>query len=162
MLLCILSFKLKIKYVCVLVPSHVRLFQPHELQPTRLLYPWNFPGKNPGVGCHFLLQGIFPTQGPNPSLASPALPGGFFSTVPLVPNRYLLSSFSRLKKKKNPGEETGWLGLGKLSRCQRKLALELHKSCRTRSLWNSSEHKLPGSAVRTPHTINWSEAQPPS
>ena len=27
--------------------------------------PWDFPGKNTGVGCHFLLQGIFPTQGPN-------------------------------------------------------------------------------------------------
>ena len=25
--------------------------------------PWNSPGKNPGVGCHFLLQGIFPTEG---------------------------------------------------------------------------------------------------
>ena len=37
--------------------------QPHELQPTRLLCPWNFPGKNTGVGCHFLLQWIFPTQG---------------------------------------------------------------------------------------------------
>ena len=30
--------------------------------------PWNFPGTNTGVGCHFLLQGIFPTQGSNPSL----------------------------------------------------------------------------------------------
>ena len=33
-----------------------------------LLCPWDFPGKNNGVGCHFLLQGIFPTQGLNPSL----------------------------------------------------------------------------------------------
>ena len=30
--------------------------------------PWNFPGKSTGVGCHFLLQGIFPTQGSNPGL----------------------------------------------------------------------------------------------
>ena len=37
--------------------------QPHGLQPTRLLCPWNFLGKNTGVGCHFLFQGIFPTQG---------------------------------------------------------------------------------------------------
>ena len=29
---------------------------PHGLQPTRLLCPWNSPGKNNGVGCHFLLQ----------------------------------------------------------------------------------------------------------
>ena len=33
-----------------------------------LLCPWDFPGKNTGVGCHFLLQGIFPTQGSNPCL----------------------------------------------------------------------------------------------
>ena len=32
---------------------------------TRLLCPWISPGKNTGVGCHFLLQGIFPTQGSN-------------------------------------------------------------------------------------------------
>ena len=30
-----------------------------------LLSLWNFPGKSTGVGCHFLLQGIFPTQGSN-------------------------------------------------------------------------------------------------
>ena len=30
---------------------------------TRRLYPWNFPGKNTGAGCHFLFQGISPTQG---------------------------------------------------------------------------------------------------
>ena len=42
--------------------------QPHGLSPARLLYPWNFPGNNTGVGCHFLLQGIFPTQGLNPCL----------------------------------------------------------------------------------------------
>ena len=32
---------------------------------TRLLYPWDFPGRNTGVGSHSLLQGIFPTQGSN-------------------------------------------------------------------------------------------------
>ena len=37
--------------------------QPHGLQPTRPLCPWDFPGKNTGVGCHFLLRGIFLTQG---------------------------------------------------------------------------------------------------
>ena len=30
--------------------------QPHRRQPTRLSRPWDFPGKNTGVGCHFLLQ----------------------------------------------------------------------------------------------------------
>ena len=38
-----------------------------------LLCPWNFPGKNSGVGSHFLPQGIFPTQGLNPHLTFPAL-----------------------------------------------------------------------------------------
>ena len=33
--------------------------------PARLLCPWDSPGKNTGVGCHFLLQGIFLTQGSN-------------------------------------------------------------------------------------------------
>ena len=37
--------------------------QPRGLEPTGLLCPWDFPGKNTGVGCHFLLQGITPTQG---------------------------------------------------------------------------------------------------
>ena len=38
----------------------------HALQSTRLLRPWNSQGKNTGAGCHFLLQGIFPTQRLNP------------------------------------------------------------------------------------------------
>ena len=42
--------------------------QSHGLQPTRLLCPWNSPGKNTKVDCHALLQGIFPTQGSNLSL----------------------------------------------------------------------------------------------
>ena len=37
--------------------------QPCGLYPTRFFCPWNFPGKNTGVSCHFFLQGIFPIQG---------------------------------------------------------------------------------------------------
>ena len=40
-------------------------FRPHGLYPARLLHPWDFTGKNTGVGCCFLLQGISPTQGSN-------------------------------------------------------------------------------------------------
>ena len=47
------------------VPDSLR---PHGLQSTRFFYPWDFPGKDTGVGCHFLLQGIFPTQGSKPGL----------------------------------------------------------------------------------------------
>ena len=39
--------------------------RPHGLQPARLLYPRDFPGRDIGVGSHFLLQGIFPTHGQN-------------------------------------------------------------------------------------------------
>ena len=45
--------------------SHIQLLQPHGLQPARFLCPWDSPGKKTGVGCHFLLQGIFRTQGLN-------------------------------------------------------------------------------------------------
>ena len=41
---------------------------PHRQQPTRVLCPWDSPGKSTGVACYFLLQGIFPTQGSNPGL----------------------------------------------------------------------------------------------
>ena len=41
--------------------SHVYV-QAYGLEPSRLLCPWDSPGKNTGVGCPALLQGIFPTQ----------------------------------------------------------------------------------------------------
>ena len=43
----------KIKSDTVSMSNSVR---PHRRQPTRLLCPWDSPGKNTGVGCHFLLQ----------------------------------------------------------------------------------------------------------
>ena len=42
--------------------------QSQGLYSARLLCPWDFPGKNTGEGCCFLLQGIFPIQGSNPGL----------------------------------------------------------------------------------------------
>ena len=39
-----------------------------DCSPSRLLCPWDFPGKNTEVGCHFLLQRIFLTQGLNSDL----------------------------------------------------------------------------------------------
>ena len=50
---------------CSVVPDSL---WPRGVQPARLLCPWDSPGKNTGVGCHALLQGIFPTQGSNPGL----------------------------------------------------------------------------------------------
>ena len=65
-LLVLIQWKVKVKVKSL---SHVRLFAtPWTVQPTKLLFPWDSPGKYTGVGCHFLLQGIFPTQELNPGL----------------------------------------------------------------------------------------------
>ena len=61
--------------VCVcarsVIQSSLTCCNPRGLQPTRLLCPRDFPDENAGVGCCFLLQGIFPTQGSNPCLLRP-------------------------------------------------------------------------------------------
>ena len=44
-------------YVCMHAQSCLTLLRPHGLQFARPLCSWNSPGKNTGVGCHFLLQG---------------------------------------------------------------------------------------------------------
>ena len=44
------------------------LWIPMDYSSTRLLCPWDFPGKNTGVSCHALLQGVFPIQRSNPHL----------------------------------------------------------------------------------------------
>ena len=54
--------------VVILSLSRVQLSPAHGLQPIKFLCPSDFPGKNTGVGCLTLLQGIFPTQGSNPSV----------------------------------------------------------------------------------------------
>ena len=50
------------------------------LRPTRLLCPWDSPDKNTGVSSHFLLQGIFLTQGSHPHLPAPPCTAGRFFT----------------------------------------------------------------------------------
>ena len=64
------TFICKLLLVCGVLSCSVmsNSLRPHELQPARILLPWNFPGKSTRVGFHFLLQGIFPTQGSNPGL----------------------------------------------------------------------------------------------
>ena len=75
----ILTFK---KALCLATQSCLTLFNPMDCSPRGLSVHGIFPGKNTGVGCPFLLQGIFPTQGSNPHLlpASPTLAGEFFTT----------------------------------------------------------------------------------
>ena len=64
---CILALSLPGCVLCACSVASVmsNTLQPHGLQPTRLLCPWDFPSKNTGVGCHALLQEILPTQGKN-------------------------------------------------------------------------------------------------
>ena len=54
------GINIRVSLICV------QLFKtPWTEEPARLLGPWDFPGKNTGVGCYFLLQGILLTQGLN-------------------------------------------------------------------------------------------------
>ena len=57
--------------------------QPSRLSPARLLCPWDFPGKNTGMGCHAVFQGIFPTQGSKQGLL--CLQHWQASSLPLLP-----------------------------------------------------------------------------
>ena len=53
---------------------------PHGLKPTRILLPWDSPGKNIRAGCPALLQGIFSTQGLNHISYISLIAGRFFTT----------------------------------------------------------------------------------
>ena len=53
---------------CLIAKSYLTLFWPYALLPARVLCLWDLPGKNTAVGCHFLIQGLFQTQGLNPHL----------------------------------------------------------------------------------------------
>ena len=54
-----------LEMVCCAVLNLIWLFETPWRAAPRLLCPWDFPGKNTGVGCHSLLQGIFLAQGSN-------------------------------------------------------------------------------------------------
>ena len=76
-------FHLICVHVCLLSRfSHVQLFAAlwTVCSPPGSSVHGDSPGKNTGVGCHVLLQGIFLIQGSNESLTSPSLAGGFFTT----------------------------------------------------------------------------------
>ena len=61
------------------------------LWPARLLCPWDFPVRNTGVGCHSLLQGIFPTQKSNPGL--PAWQADSLPSEPLRKRQKIIENF---------------------------------------------------------------------
>ena len=57
-----MTWTLFLCYCYLVTKSCLTLLQPHGLKPSELLYPWAFLGKNTGVGCHLLLQGIILIQ----------------------------------------------------------------------------------------------------
>ena len=80
------SFKIRIFCLqCMRVKSPVMSdsVQPYGLRPARRLSSWDSSGKNTRVGCHALLQGIYPTQGSN--LCLPCLLHWQVGSLPLVP-----------------------------------------------------------------------------
>ena len=64
--------------VTAVVSDSVR---PHRWQPTRLPYPWDSPGKNTGVGCHFLLQ-CMKVKGENVAQSCPTLSNPMDCSLP--------------------------------------------------------------------------------
>ena len=55
-------------YMCLVAQLYPTLCDPMDHSPPGSSVHGDSPGKNTGVGCHALLQGIFPTQGSNPGL----------------------------------------------------------------------------------------------
>ena len=100
--------KLKVK---VLVTQFCVTLQTHVLQPARLLCPWDSPGKSTGVGYHFLLQGIFPTQGPNPGLPASQEDSLLSEPQGKPNNKAILLLFTHPTPALSPGESHGWRSL---------------------------------------------------
>ena len=77
----IITFYTNVIYILFLLFSRSVMsdsLRPHGLQPASLLCPWDSPGKTTGMCCHFLLQGLFPTQGSNLDILSVSCIAGRF------------------------------------------------------------------------------------
>ena len=88
--------------------------RPHGLYPIRLLCPWDSPGKSAAVDCHFLLQGIFPTQELNPGLP------------------HCRQTLYRLSHQGRP-RNSNWIGLGLH-----------HRNCLVKTVYMHWWHHRPG------------------
>ena len=97
-----------------------------------------FPDKNTGVGCHFLLQGIFPTQG---STAPPALAGGCFTTSAT----WEASSSSRGKQSSIPGDTLWDYNL---------------MWCQTQESIIEGRARIPGNSLGNPGKCKWASLPP--
>ena len=128
--------------------------RPHGLGPTRLLCSWNSPGKNTGVGCHSLLQGIFLTPGIEPTyppLEADSLPSkpllllllSRFMSNSVRPQRWQPTRFPHSWD--SPDKNTG-VGCHFLLQCMKvKIESEVTQPCRT--LRDPMDCSPPGSSV---------------
>ena len=94
-ILCLHIYQVMCVYVCAHVHTCAALpcptlCTPWTIQPTWLFCLWNFPGKKTGTGCHFLLQGSFPTQESNPCIL--CLFHWQADSVPQAPSGKMVSS----------------------------------------------------------------------
>ena len=79
--------------VCAKLPqSCLTICHPMDRSPTRLLCPWDSPDKNTGVGCHALLQGIFPTRDLTRITVGSCTAGRFLTAEPLSKLIYIWAS----------------------------------------------------------------------
>ena len=106
--------------VCSVAQSCLTLCNPMDYSPSRLLCPWDFPGENIGVSCHFLLQGIFSTQELNPCLLHwqvDSLPSSHLGSLLLLYFSLLLVCLFWLKYKEikpfNPKGSQPWIFTGR-------------------------------------------------
>ena len=70
--------------------SHVQLFVTLRIVACQAPLSMDFPGKNTGVGCHFLLQGVFLTQGTNPGLPHCRQTLYQYEAIQIITNKDLL------------------------------------------------------------------------
>ena len=135
--------------------------QPHRWQPTRLPHPWDSPGKNTGVGCHFLLQCVKSESEVAQSyltLSDPmdcSLPGSYLLLL------LLLSHFSRVRLCATPemaahqappslglSRQEHWSGLSfpsPMHESESESENEVAQSCPTPS--DPMDCSLPGSSI---------------
>ena len=113
------------------VASVLSDFVTYGLWPPRLLCPWDSPGENTGVGCHFLLQGIFQTQGSNPRLLRlPHWQAGSLTQAPPAKPLLTLVDVRIQAKRRTPG-------------CQRMLSVgRISTHLVTEALWVWKQHSL--------------------
>ena len=112
--------------------------RPHGLQPTRLLCPWDFSGKNTGGGSHFLFQRIFLTQGPTQVFC---IAGRFFTTE--SPGKFYLLGIQLALSNSIYPSITGSLKVGSWWHCLKSSVSSDSRSPSLQFSWHFPEiHKM--------------------